>query len=617
MKLPESNMLARPRFGGGGFKQIVRRGFDLLKRRGLWTVATRLWDVLRDRLGLRSYQRWVTLYDTLNDERRRRLLDDVSQMPFCPTFILVMPFCDGLADVEATVRSVESQIYGYWTLYICIDEASPVEVRESARTMASNGSRIRVLAFDGEPKWATKASRVNATADGDFIVPLDPGDVLSEDAIYRLACEALAHPGTALIFSDEDTIDSKGARTRPWFKQDWNQALMLSHNAVGHLAAYSSRLVDQVGGFRDSFPSAEEHDLALRCVRAVGPNRVRHVARVLCHRQRGLAMNYDGCAQAISAHLAAEGIVATLSRIGHSHKVNYAPVRPAPRVSVIVATTALPSIARSCFASLAERTDYLDFEVIVLVSDKDLRAPERAAFLADVGRDSRVRVVSYEADRFNYSRVNNYGAAAASGSVLCFLNDDTEAIKADWLDQLVARVMLPGVAATGPMLYYPDGTIQHAGVILGLSGVAGHACAHAPRGSAGYFGRACLEQDVSCVTAACMLVRSDVFHEVGGFDEELPLAYNDVDLCLRMRAGGHRIVWTPSVELIHHESISLGRHDSARHAVQFARDIQIMRERWDSVLKEDPFYNPNLSLVRGYELAFPPRRTANTNGQKK
>ena len=220
-----------------------------------------------------------------------------------------------------------------------------------------------------------------------------------------------------------------------------------------------------------------------------------------------------------------------------------------------------------------------------------------------------MRIVEYPDRPFNFSLVNNLGAKQASGDILCFLNDDTEVIAADWLDQLVARVSLPQVAAAGPMLYYPDGTIQHAGVILGLgpSGIAGHACHREPRGSQGYFGRACLEQDVSCVTAACMVIRAEVFRTVGGFDEAMPLAYNDVDLCLRLRAAGWRIIWTPAAELVHHESASLGRHDTGERAEQYACDIALMRRRWQSILNTDPFYNHNLSLEHGYKLAFPPR----------
>jgi GT2 family glycosyltransferase len=221
---------------------------------------------------------------------------------------------------------------------------------------------------------------------------------------------------------------------------------------------------------------------------------------------------------------------------------------------------------------------------------------------------SRIRVLVYPDRPFNYSWVNNWGANQASGSLLCFLNDDTRLITPDWLEQLAARVSLPGVAAVGPMLLYPDETIQHAGVILGLNGVAGHACHGLPIGDCGYFGRACLEQDVSCLTAACLMMRKNVFKDVGEFDEELPIAFNDVDLCLRLRAAGWRLVWTPAVKLYHHESASVGKHDSHERRNEFPQAVKLMRQRWGSALDSDPYYSPNLSLRRAFHLAFPPRQ---------
>jgi GT2 family glycosyltransferase len=273
---------------------------------------------------------------------------------------------------------------------------------------------------------------------------------------------------------------------------------------------------------------------------------------------------------------------------------------------VIIATTAQPQLLEPCLDALAQTT-YEDFEVLLLVDKAHSAIPERAALLTRVC-NNKIRVLTYPARSFNYSWVNNWGAEQALGKLLCFLNDDTELITPKWLDYLVARVSLDRVAAAGPMLYYPDQTIQHAGVILGLGGIAGHACVHEPRGSHGYFGRAHLEQDVSCVTAACMLVRRDVFHGLNGFDEELPVSYNDVDLCIRIRQAGWRIIWTPTVELVHRESASSGRHDAKHRANEYLRDVKTMRQRWALILDADPFYNRNLSLERQYEFAFPPRR---------
>jgi hypothetical protein len=382
----------------------------------------------------------------------------------------------------------------------------------------------------------------------------------------------------SVIFSDEDTVEGTAHRLDPWFKPDWNPALMLACNTFGRLGAYRRSLVQRLGGFRAGFDGAEDYDLVLRCAAATEVNRIRHIARVLYHRRatesgrggKNQPGDDDAGGQAIADHLAVQGIAARVCGKDGQYQVSYAMPTPCPRVSILIATTARPDIAEPCFTSLLQRTIYDDFEVLLLVNRSVLNVCDRSRLLKRIAEKPQVRIIEYPDRPFNYSAVNNFGATQASGQVICFLNDDTEIVAVDWLEVLVSRVSLPQVGAAGPMLYYPDGTIQHAGVILGLGGIAGHAHRYQPRGSRGYFGRACLEQDVSCVTAACMVIRAKVFRALGGFDETLPLAYN---------------------------------------AAQYAHDVAFMRERWGPLLQADPFYNPNLALERDYSLAFPPRHT--------
>src|SRR6185369_8821997 len=491
------------------------------------------------------------------------------------------------------------QLYPAWELCVAADRALVDDLRRRAKS----DPRIR-LAADEALTWGDKANAALAVAAGEFVVPLDAGDLLAEDALYRVA---QAMTGADVIFSDEDKLEGR-KRCEPWFKTDWNPALMLSCNAVGRLCAYRRELVQRLGGFRSNFAGAEEHDLVLRCARASEAGRIRHIPYVLYHRRGRPAQTLAAAtARAVADYLAAQDVKAEVQTTPAGIQVSYPlPVTP-PKVSILIATTARPEIIASCLSSLFERTSYPNWDVALLVNQNVRSMPERYRLLDDFARRPNAHVVEYADRPFNYSWVNNYGAAQATGDILCFLNDDTEAITPDWLQQLVARVSLSQVAAAGAMLYYPDDTIQHAGVVLGLSGVAGHACHGARRGSRGYFGRAVLEQDVSCVTAACMAIRADVFRAHGGFDETMPLAYNDVDLCLRLRGAGWRIVWLPTAELYHHESASFGRHDRGASSTQYARDVAVMRERWGSALAADPYYNPNLSLVHGYRLAFPPR----------
>ena len=299
---------------------------------------------------------------------------------------------------------------------------------------------------------------------------------------------------------------------------------------------------------------------------------------------------------------------ATVRRNGVSdYQVEYAlPAEPS-HVSILVPSRCEPRLLEPCLRTLLTRTTYAHFDVLLIVNERHRPAAERIEALTQFANSSRVRVLTYADRPFNYSWVNNWAARQASGKLLCFLNDDTILTTPDWLERLIARASQPGVAAAGPMLRYPDDTIQQAGVILGLGGIAGHACHGLSKGSGGYLNRAGLEQDVSCLTAACLVMRKSAFQDVNGFDEALPIAYNDVDLCLRLRQAGWRLIWTPTVELYHSELSSVGRHDAPERMSEFNAAVALMRKRWGDILDTDPYYNPNLSLRTAYHLAFPPR----------
>jgi len=256
-----------------------------------------------------------------------------------------------------------------------------------------------------------------------------------------------------------------------------------------------------------------------------------------------------------------------------------------------------------------KKTTYPNFEILLAVNTINLRQQSKINYLKALKGDHRVRLLVYPDQPYNYSRINNWAAGQASGSIICLLNDDTEIISEDWLEQFAVRLALPKVGAVGALLYYLDKSIQHAGVTLGINGVAAHSFIGLPsKGDGFYFGRSFLEQDLSCVTAACMAVRRDLFETLGGFNERLVIAFNDVDLCIRIRRAGWRIIWTPKVQAYHHESASLGRHNSEKRIDQFHQEIALIRKMWTKEIEDDPFYNPNLTLDRtDFRLAFPPR----------
>jgi GT2 family glycosyltransferase len=520
-------------------------------------------------------------------------------------------------DCIGTISSVRAQLYPRWQLCLVVDSATKTTLLTQFNRLQEADKRLRILSLQGSGGWSDKANAALPIGSCDFVVPLDPGDELAERALHRAAKEILDFPPTDLLFSDEDTIGEMSVRKNPWFKSDFNPALMLACNAFGRLGVYRCEVVQRLGGFRKEFAGAEEHDLILRYMTMNGADRVRHIPEVLYHRREVSYSTADSPVQLCAWRAGARAIEDHLTRnetpgdVERNHQtyyqVNFTTAKKMPKVSIVMPSAVRLHLLKPCMDSLLELTTYSDFEILLVVNESRFSNAEQASYLNKLAQDSRTRVLSYPDRPYNFSAINNWAIQRAKGSMLCLLNDDVEIITKDWLERLVARLQLEQVGAVGAMLYYPNGTIQHAGVIIGLGGVAGHACLGEPRDAVGYFGRACLEQDVSCVTAACMAVRKEAFCEIGGLDEKLPLAYNDVDFCLRLRAAGWRIIWTPSVELTHHESASLGRHDEPPWAKQYWHDFGLVRQRWAGVLQHDPFYNRNLSLQAAYQLSFPPR----------
>jgi GT2 family glycosyltransferase len=354
-------------------------------------------------------------------------------------------------------------------------------------------------------------------------------------------------------------------------------------------------------------------------VERLQPSQVRHIPRILYH-WRAVAGSLaavpdakpyakEAARRAIGGHLQRSGIAARVEPCpenAESHRVTYEIPDPPPLVSIVIPTRDRVELLQQCLTSIRERTDYPSVELIIV--DNSSTETATLKFLQEIEQQPDTRVVRDSA-AFNFSRLINRGAAAAKGDVLAFLNNDVEAKEPGWLREMVSHVMRAGIGAVGARLWYPNGTLQHGGVILGLGGVAGHAFTGVPRGHAGYFNRAWLQQNCSAVTAACMLVRREVFEKAGGFDEKnLAISFNDVDFCLRLRAAGLQNVWTPSASLIHHESASRGHQYTREEQVQFVAEAAYVQRKWARELLSDPFYNPNLSLnLPGFELAVPPR----------
>jgi O-antigen biosynthesis protein len=567
------------------------------------------------------YHKWIKKYGVVSPELRAVLAADIATWVSPPLISLAVPNCNvDCMWLNQSIVSVRNQVYPHWQLCISYDQSTNPEIKLLLERYAAQDPRICVKSHGERIDRSANANAGLALVKGDYIALMDAGDLLSEDALFWVAREIALHPEVDLLFSDEDKIDSKGRRFDPYFKSAWNPALMLSQNAFSHLGIYRRSIVEQVGRFREGYEGAEEYDLVLRCAEQTNAARIRHIPHVLYHwrdqsdstapQTPATSVAWRAGRAAITDHLRRAGIKAHVKEAHHSYyQVEYDTPRPPPLVSIVVPTTLSNATITKCLLSVLTESSYDNFELLILVHAKHLLAAETNPAVTKILADHRTRLISYEHADFNFSRVSNLGGQSARGALLCFLNDDVEVITTDWLERLVARAIIDGVGAVGSMLYYPSDLIQHAGLLLGVGGVADRPFNGLRRGAFGYFGRAGLEQDYSCVTAACVLMTRSVFESVGGFDEALPAAYNDVDLCCKIRRTGARIVWTPSVEMVHHESFTFGHHDTMQRRDQFRDDVKIMSERWKEALEADPCYNPNLSLMHGsmFSLAWPPR----------
>jgi GT2 family glycosyltransferase len=564
-----------------------------------------------------DYDLWVRLFDTMDDERRSTIRGRLEKLDVLPTVSVLLPVYDPPIDLlRRAIDSVVGQIYPHWELCIADDASRDPAVRQLLEEYDADDERIRIEWRTENGHIAAASNSALALASGDWVVALDHDDELAEHALALAVLAAAEHPGAGLVYSDEDKIDGVGHRSQPFFKPEFDPLLLLAQNYLCHLTMLRRDLVELAGRYREGSEGSQDWDLALRVSELVEPEQVVHVPYVLYHwrvHAASTALDMGAKPYAVQAGrravadavdrrgLAAETIVNGASGLV---RVKWNLPSVVPKVSIVIPTRDGPYLSR-CIESIARGTGYANYEVVVVdngsIGQPTLEFLSRSESWLKVVRDERP---------FNYSGLNNGAIAHCSGEIICLLNDDCEAIHYDWLEEMVGQLLQEGVGAVGAKLLYGDGRVQHGGVLLGVGGVANHAHRLSDRLSTGHFNRLFAPHSLSAVTGACMLVRRAAYEQVGGLDEvNLPIAFNDVDFCLRLREAGWRIVWTPFAELTHYESVTRGADTGAR-AEGFAREVRYMVERWGDVLRQDPSYNPNLTLEHErFSLAFPPRVT--------
>ncbi len=566
-----------------------------------------------------SYSEWVARYDTPTKSERIALRRRLRTLPRLPRISILLPvFNPDLELLHAAIASVLQQSYEDWELCIADDASTDAQVRPFLEKAARSEERIKILFRERNGHIAAASNSALQLATGEWCALLDQDDLLAEHALAWVALEIAQAPEARLIYSDEDKIDLEGRRSDPYFKTDWDSELFLAQNYINHLGVYHTELVRTVGGFREGFDGSQDYDLALRCTETLARAQVRHIPRILYHwraapgsvAQTAEAKPYarEAARRALQEHLQRRhiaGQVVACPEQAEAHRVIYKVPSPAPRVTIIIPTRDRAALLRQCVESIRTVTDYAAFEILLVNNGSTER--DAIELLAQLATESGVAVL-HDTEPFDFSRLNNLAAAQAGGEILAFLNNDIEVTDASWLTEMVSHAARPEVGAVGARLWYPDGTLQHGGVILGLGGVAGHAHLRLARGQPGYFNRAILQRSSSAVTAACMLTRRSVFQELGGFERALSVNFNDIDYGLRVTRAGYQVIWTPYANLIHHESVSRGHQRSEEEKAQFIREAIYMQEAHGAALLRDPFYNPNFSLaLPGYTLAFPPR----------
>lgn len=551
-----------------------------------------------------SYQKWLNKnYPT--QAILRKMAEMLEILPYKPVFSLIMPvFNTPERFLREAIESVLNQIYPYWELCIADDASTEPYIKVILEEYIAKDSRIKVV-FRTENGHISQASNsALEIASGEFITLFDHDDLLTPDALYEVAFLLNKHPKADMIYSDEDKIDDNNILQHPFFKPDWCPDTFLSRMYTCHLGTYRREVVNAIGGFRAGYEGSQDYDLVLRLTEKT--NNIFHIPKILYHwriHPQSAAAVADVKPYAI---LAAEKALAdALHRRGENGEVKQAAnlvghhiirykISDYKLVSIIIPTKDLAHLLDKCLTSIFAHSIYPNYEVIVI--DNGSKEKNTADVIAKWTDKEPSRFKCYPFDiPFNYSKINNYAVNQVNGDYILFLNNDIEVITSDWIDAMVEQAQRPTIGAVGALLLYPDNTIQHAGVVMGIGGVANHSHKHFPYNSPGYFGQILTVNNYTSVTAACLMCRREVFQAVGGFEEELAVAFNDVDLCLKIVEKGYKNIYLPHVMLYHHESKSRGYEDTPAKLARFTQEIEYMQKKWKKFIEYDPCYSIHLT----------------------
>lgn len=596
----------------------VKKGLRYLKHFGVKEFLIRLQERMEPEEV--PYGPWYEAYrpteSALAAQRRKKFKNSWKFSIAVPAYETPETF------LREMIKSVQGQTYDNWEL--CIVNASPENdvMRRVLAEYSQKDARIRVKELAENKGIAGNTNEALAMASGDFVGLLDHDDLLAPNALFEAAKALEQEPSIDVLYTDEDKVDTDGKKHfKPNLKPDFNLDLLRSNNYICHFFMVRRTLAEQAGGFSGEYDGAQDYDFILRCTDMA--KNIHHIPEILYHwrtHEASTADNpisklyaYEAGKRAIEAHLTRRGQAGEVSLkkdLGF-YRVKY-PVQGNPLVSVIIPNKDEAESLKLCIESFRRTVSWENYEIIIV--ENNSTGPEIFSYYRELAKDARIRIVRWKS-AFNYSAINNYGVKYAKGEYLLFLNNDIEALEEGWFTEMLGVCQRPEVGAVGAKLLYPDGTIQHAGTVIGIGGIAGHMFVNMPGERSGYLHKASLMMDYSAVTAACMMMKRSLFEQLGGFEERLSVAFNDVDLCLRANEAGNLVVYDPYACLRHYESKSRGAEDSPEKVRRFQEEIEFMRTRWEKLLKAgDPYYNKNLSLSKwNYSLRADRKRGRNTN----
>ena len=597
---------------------LSRRAYDVYSTRGLKTTVVIFFKYVQHgrsyfqqhKIFPASYDDWIAKHEAYD---REAVAAEIASFKSTPLISIIVPVYNiDIQWLNACIESVLEQYYPHWELCLHDDASTQKDNISSLKRWAKKDSRIKISLGKENQHISGASNEALKLATGDYIALLDADDMIAPHALYEVVKSINENPDAAMIYSDEDKIDTENHRSAPFFKPNWSPDLFLSMNYTSHLGVYKKSIVDEIGGFRKGYEGSQDYDLVLRFIERISESQIHHIPQVLYHWRQipgstatGVADNksyaLDSAVKALTDYSERNGINATITTIDNSGRYRLQrDIETDALVSILIPFKDEVEALCTCVESIFKKTHYPNYE-LVLINNQSMKQ-ETAAYLAEIATDDRVMVLDYDKP-FNYSAINNYAVAKARGDFLLLLNNDIEVIADGWLKAMMEHAQRPEVGAVGAKLIFPNETIQHAGITMGIGGVAGHAFKYLPRDADGYFSQLQVVRNTSGVTAACLLTRRDVFEAVGGLDEvNLTVGFNDVDFCLKIREAGYLIIYTPFAELYHYESLSRGNDDElyAQNPKKFERVLterEYMRKKWKHVLEHDPYYNPNLSLV--------------------